>query len=90
MIALQHIPSFFDTDKRERGEFSSVDELLSIPWVKSWSDDPTHYRYSIVVSYDNEAELMVEHRGGRWWWVVAHLRGDGVGRLGLPKWRAIK
>ncbi|MCP4569141.1 MAG: hypothetical protein GY841_16320 [FCB group bacterium] len=35
----QYFPSFFEGFKAENVEFSTVEELKEIPWVKKWVED---------------------------------------------------
>lgn len=41
----QHIPGFVDVDPQS-GEFSTLEELLAIPFVARWSKDHNFLRYS--------------------------------------------
>jgi hypothetical protein len=59
-------------------EFNTLEELLAIPWVKSFSVHKTFYRYSV-----SDYHLMAEYRGGREWWVIGQLKNNDIG---LPKW----
>lgn len=74
----QYRPAFFEGFENETVEFSSLKEMLEIPWVKHFSTDPTFHQFSI--SNDN---LMAEYREGREWWVVGFLKDPNVE---LPAW----
>ena len=57
---------------------STMEEMLSIPWVRSWTEAPNFVRFSIsLASLDGEVyhNLMCELDGGASWWVLAHLDG---------------
>lgn len=67
----KHIPNCVDTsDENLPIEFSTLEELLQIPFVKKFADDGTFYRYSM-----NEEHLMAEYNNGYEWWTIGKLEG---------------
>jgi hypothetical protein len=76
----QHIPSFIDLGKKPKvSKFKTVEDLVKIPWVKSFSEDPKFYRYSIA-----DESLMAEYKKGKEWWVVGNIKNPAS--VDLPKW----
>lgn len=76
----QYRPNYYSGFENEEVEFNSVDELLNISWVKSFSEDKSFYRYSI-----SDEHLMVECNNGYDWYVIGMLDAPFNG---LPKWKA--
>lgn len=75
----QHIPAFVEIDGGLRSsDFSSIEELKEISWVKKWADDRDFHQFSVSDNY-----LIAEFRGGRDWWVVGHLSNP---ETSLPLW----
>lgn len=71
MKFIKHIPNCVDTsDENPPVEFSTLDELLQIPFVKRFSKDENFYRYSI-----NKEHLIAEYNNGYSWWVIGKLGG---------------
>jgi hypothetical protein len=87
----QHVPGWADVEPKS-AEVATVVELLAIPWIASWSTDPTFHRYAIsdyrYVMRDGEWRglLMAELDHGFKWWVLAHVTGDWFDDL--PEWHA--
>lgn len=77
---VQHIPAFVDyREAPPRAEFSTLAELLAIPWVKRYADTAEDFhQFSLSGTH-----LIVESRGGHHWWVVGYLRHPVDG---LPEW----
>jgi hypothetical protein len=89
----QHVPNFVETGKPPKtATVTSLKELLALPWVAQWADPKVaighgeFYRFSVAEDGHRDL-LIVERDEGRWWWVVARLRGD-TGALDLPQWVA--
>lgn len=63
--------------------FSTVEELLALPWVAQWRNLPgcPFRRFSLS---DGGRRLMAEYLAGQHkWWVVGHLEKP---LEGLPEW----
>ena len=75
----EHVPNFIGMDKPRISKFKTCKKLLEIPWVKSFSDDPEFYRYSM----DDES-LMAEYKKGKDWWPVGNIKNPAS--VDLPKW----
>ena len=58
---VQRIPPFFSGFQPAREIFTSIEQLLEIPFVKSWTDDKDFYRLSVQ---DNC--LIAELKSGKW------------------------
>lgn len=84
MIAIQHAPSY-STCEKERHHFLNLEQLLSIPFVKWYSDQPDFDRYLISIDED-EVSLMAQTGNNRDWWVVCDIEGDRkeIESLNLP------
>lgn len=77
----QFIPGFFSLDAPpESSEFTSIQELEAIPFVKRWKESKDFIRFS--VSYNNPLPLylMAEMTDGRW--VVGYVQNP----IDLPIW----
>lgn len=59
-------------------EFNTVEQLISIPFVNSFSNGQRFHRYSL-----SDRRLMAEYRDGKEWWVVGTLKYPVAG---LPEW----
>ena len=78
----KHYPAYCQEPPSIVEEFSNIDELLEIPFVKEWKDKPAFYRYSI-----SDNILMAELFGGTEWWVIGYIDEciDGW----FPEWLAL-
>jgi hypothetical protein len=81
MKITQYRPSYYSGYDNKEVEFNTLDELLNISWVKSFSDDESFYRYSC-----SDGLLMAECNKGYDWHVIGSLDCPFVS--GLPKWKA--
>ena len=80
----QYIPNFVTTDViPEEYEFDTIEQLLSIEFVKKWSSDFDFYRYSQDISSDS-ISLMCEGDEGKYWRVIGYLTEP----VDLPEWKA--
>ncbi len=81
MKAIQYRPTFYSGFTNKEVEFDTVEELLNIDFVKSWSEDKGFCRYSLSGDH-----LMAEFNNGKNWWVVCFIRCT----LDLPQFKAQK
>lgn len=87
MTIIQHIPAFVDDRVvPEYAEFSTLPELLKIPWVANFMKDPAFFRFSMD-TYLVKPLLIAEYEGGANWWVVGALSEPIAG---LPKWELLE
>lgn len=85
MIFKQHIPNCVDLSRKPAPiEFNTLEELLSIPTVKSSMDsyDGRVFSYFAI----SDSHLMAVYNDGYRWWVVGSIYGDDIPSLNLPKW----
>lgn len=83
----QHVPNFIQIEAEpHRAAFETLDELLLIPFVMRWSEDPSHYRFVQDRGIGNWY-LIAEQDNGTRWWVVGYLKEQVPG---LPEWREPK
>lgn len=84
----QHIPGFVDGIEPAEATFSTLDELLSVPFVARFREivDPGKPFHRFSYSEDGNL-LMAEYDEGRSWWVVGYLR-EAVD--GLPNWEPVR
>jgi hypothetical protein len=82
MRIVRYFPAFVDRfDEPEiYSEFSSLDELFSIEWVKSWANEPGFDRFS--TSTTDRKYLMAEFSRPRSWSVVGFFGANY--ELSLP------
>lgn len=76
---VEHIPNFASGFESRCVSFDTLEELMEIPWVKSWKEAPQFHRFSA------DSYLMVEREDGYWWWAIGKLRHPVEG---LPLWEA--
>ena len=87
---IQYIPAFFSGFPRKEETFESQEELLSIPFVRGFSEhengakDEYFHQYSINIRNNN---LMAECDNGKKWYVIGSI--DDVTMLTLPEWEPV-
>lgn len=77
----QYRPAFCEGFENEVVSFSTLDELMAIPFVKRFSDDKGFHRFSLCPDSDNI--LMAEYNNGFNWWIVGRFQSPVPE---LPKW----
>lgn len=77
----QYRPAFFEGFENETCEFSTLEEMKYIPWVKGFTEIKNFHRFSY-----SDNHLMAEYREGKEWWVVGTLSEIPEG---LKKWEPI-
>ena len=80
---IQREPGFSDIGKPQRFEFNDLEELLNQNYIKSWSNNPKFYRYSL-----SDDMLMCELDDGKAWWILGYI--EHPEQLTLPRWVAVK
>lgn len=77
----QYRPAFFEGFDNWEGDVETREELLTIPFIKRWSDgeaNPDFTRLSLSPNAPDppicQYNLMAEIRGNEEWWVVAILK----------------
>jgi len=84
----RHVPSFVDMDEEpETVEFTTVEELLEIPFVNDWNRDEDFFRFSIGSRKNRISLLMAEFDKGKAWYVVGHM--ENVNDIELPDWKPV-
>jgi len=73
----QYRPAFFEGFETETAEFSTIEELEAIPFVKRHTNAADHHRLSLT----RDNTLMAEFQGGKRWLVVGFIT---EGRPDLP------
>ena len=68
----QHIPNFVSGIEPETHEWTTLPELLSIPFVARFRDDYSFEHFAFSPSGDHWL-LMAVYEGGHRWWVVGYL-----------------
>lgn len=78
----RYFPAFCDVDDSERVEvdFSTLDEMKEIPWLKKWTEGKEFSYFAQSGTY-----LMAILNDGREWWVAGFLKHPVDG---LPQWKA--
>ena len=84
----QHIPSFVSGSNYAVRTFTSTEELLGLPEVKMWKQEPMagaeFHQFSM-----NAHRLMAEFNGGRKWYVVGFVDEVSIPSIDLPKWEPV-
>lgn len=76
--ATEHIPPYVDIDDEPYScEVNSVSELLEVDWVKGYTKWKEFHNFC---QSKNGEHLMIESEDGKWWWVVAYIKG----KMDLP------
>jgi hypothetical protein len=83
---VQHIPDFVETrdDSRRSGEFTTLEELFSVPFVSGWATEPNFLKWSksdncLMAEFSpSEEEPAGQH------WVVGFLKDPSS--VDLPEW----
>lgn len=86
MKIIQHVPTFVECEPK-KGEFSTLEELLNIDFVKYFSTEKDFYRFS-VSNLKVSHLLMAEQENGLRWWVVGNLIDAEEIISQLPEWEA--
>jgi hypothetical protein len=84
---IQYRPPFFSGYENETKRFNSLEELLKIEWIYSWTEYADFYRFSIC-KHSREKQpftLMAELNEGRKWFVIGFIDNDFYINE-LPKW----
>ena len=91
MTIKQRIPNFVSGAETIVAEFSSLDELLSVPFVKKFAQtsDNRPFKQFSVSSGGGPPFLMAEYGQGEYWWAVGYLSEDS-GDLNLPEWKPVE
>jgi hypothetical protein len=74
----QHVPKFIDTKQKLASSANTLEDVLAISWVKSWTKSTEHSFYMWVKIGKSLIALFDE---GTYWWVVGHADFD----LELPE-----
>ena len=77
-----HMPGFMDFEPDPPADFTTLDELRAVPFVRRWIEDPQFRRLSISHQHGDEHLLMADMADGSFW-VVGYLKEP----VDLPAWR---
>ena len=82
MIVRQYMPAYFDPAiERAEVEVSSLNELLALPWVARWREDPA-FRY---FCWDKPSMLLMAQME-KAHWVIAQIPEPEPWIEQLPAW----
>jgi hypothetical protein len=75
MRIVQYRPNYFTGFENEEYQYSTVEELFSIDFVKRFSMSEDFVRYSIFDNYGISHSLMAEYNDGieHYWYKIANL-----------------
>lgn len=81
MRVIKRIPNFIGHEPSDltESEFTTIEELHNIYWIKKWSDAPGFHRFSVR----GKKDLMCEYDGGKRSYWMGRLENNDVG---LPEW----
>lgn len=83
----QRFPNSSTNFKPEQVKCSSVEEVMSVPFVKRWMQaNNNFYRFCKTTCKTAPHYLICETNRGEQYWAIAFLEGD-VEQLSLPEWR---
>jgi chloramphenicol O-acetyltransferase len=74
-IIKQYRPAYFSGYENKTNSFNSLDELLNIDWVKSFSEYKDFFRFSIEIADEREKNhtLLGEYKNGQSWYVIGFI-----------------
>lgn len=75
-----------DDELLEKQEFTTLDELLNIRFVKEFTQIEQFEQFSFYPLTKHKAFLMSEHARGKGWWVVGTIDEFNNENLNLPAW----
>jgi hypothetical protein len=83
----QHVPAFCDGFEKKTAQFDTLEELLAVPWIHSWTEDAPVERFSWSKPWDTPVPVLMAELANGEHWVVGFFRDcPDPGVLGLPKW----
>jgi len=82
----RYIPDAIEIDDSDIVEFTTLDELVAIPFVAVYCQHPDFYRFSRV-SWGSHTLLMAEFNQGRRWRAVGLITGPVPD---LPEWEPVR
>jgi hypothetical protein len=74
------MPAYIDAPRDKEVDFTTIEELRAVPFVKRWLDDG----WTLCLS---KPHLMAEKKRKCEFWVIGILSGDDIDGLGLPEWK---
>ncbi len=77
----QHIPNTVSGVEPETGNFSNIEDLQVIPFIKRYMEMLEFTQLSVA---DNGKILMAEYDNGKHWWCIGYFETPVND---LPKWR---
>jgi len=80
----QRIPAFCDGFTAEKSEFNTIDDLLAVSFIKSFTSFADFSGFAI----DKKMEptlLIATYKKGKEYWVIAYI--DDSSTLKLPEWK---
>lgn len=80
----QHIPSYVSGFEPEVSSFSSLKELLTIPWIKKYKE--VKNKAFCEFCYDDSFLMVIYNRGLNWWVVGRFLDPINFEEFGLTSW----
>lgn len=75
-----------DDELTEEREFTTLDELLNVRFVKEFTRADNFERFSYHPLTQHKALLMSEHAKGKAYWVVGTINDFDNKDLNLPEW----
>lgn len=76
----KYIPAFMSGFDRPEGNFTTQEELLNVPFIKGWIDDPKIDYLAITSDY----EYLMAVTKSKHWYVIASLSKGSYQVLNLP------
>jgi hypothetical protein len=74
---IQHRPGFFSGFQNETKQFSTLEELLAIPFVANFKEDDMQFHQFSASKYSDkegyEYSLIAEYKKGYVWYVVGYM-----------------
>jgi hypothetical protein len=88
----QYRPAFMELGEKICAPFETVDDLMAIPFVSGFRNEPGFYRFSLFGREDGSmpgaaVSLMAEYDSGRRWLVIGTIEGTSPD---LPLWEPVR
>jgi len=81
----RRFPNCFTGYEETEHEFSTLEEMLEIDWVKNATQQPDYHQLSVgSENWGDKKSLMIELNDGNTWFVIGWLWLEN--EIDLPKW----
>lgn len=83
---LQYKPAYFTGFDKKTVEFSTIEQLKEIPFVKDFAQLKNFHQFSYSKMAQDRYALMAEYKEGYEWWVIGYMDDAKLAEQ-LPEWK---